>query len=1089
MKNEVIALDVLQKALMKHSEQTDDINVSPERAAGEHLTTGWFADGFAATLQTMSQAFSSGSKKIANSMLGESTNYDSTWVPPEPKPVPSNHDLWGTVWSTTKNAAIANSGLVRENTGLLSLLGGCSEKLGDAKTALESLTTESSAQDKSSAATKYENAQDALAATQKRILAIQPKARERQGEGENQTAKVVTHEPMLRYLNAFSSVLRRTANQLEQRYLASEIVDCEWAATPLQVDNWVDHWRVNWTSAVESCRIRGEGQTVSDKLHDYEEALKRITPDATFGVNQKIYVQAGNHLDQALKIPKTLWKCAHGFPNLETYISSTLGRTIQARRELETLLNRPLPDGYPSGGDFSVQHWEARCSWVKTNDLITNDGEAVKTALELVVNAETPADLQARSVQIKKLVDLTDALEEFSNSESGTHPKFLQYVNRINAEANNRAKELLQKQTNVQFSTPESVNLDKSQWKTTWANALEARIVPLKSAEEKLVRKKLTMWRDKPKTPSNEMTNAEQIAFHRGFAPLLNDLETAIDALEQKIKCSGFGNHDLYAWLGKVKAETNRQKVAEENFESTLITQAVDSIRTTWQMTRTRWQEFKREAILAGFYRENDRPKGLGSAIDAVANADAAMQSSTSQPLSLRKTAALKTLDALKKFDAIIDQHISRCGESEPKAKQFFVDGKENALQIKGRAQETITQALGSEARLPAPEFSAEHWGAMTQRATDNALIGSEHLSAFKAVKKGIKKCPSTDGPFTFETRKNAIEHYQSLENILPPIKQLLDATNQNDFTAWSTFLPKEVRSRKKRLVDEETNGPLNGTVTLTLTQAGWTALWTSATAYLPKTHDADPEIKKYLKAFEAAQTPYQNDTGTTKQRLTNANAVLSAVNGIINSVKTLQSDGTIRNENFKNELGNLINRAETQKDTVKKKITTITKEAEEVLTTNFTQFTQSLSDKSWDTAWGTLKTAAQQAGLYETTGVKLRAKLKTLRAAKTNFETKKQDHEQWDPNNRGIYERFTNYDPKKLLIEAARQYINACIATEAAAKTAKNAPTTVGDELKNFFENVISQVSDLKEEASAVLRTFSVETAEAVEQAPTQAQ
>ncbi len=246
------------------------------------------------------------------------------------------------------------------------------------------------------------------------------------------------------------------------------------------------------------------------------------------------------------------------------------------------------------------------------------------------------------------------------------------------------------------------------------------------------------------------------------------------------------------------------------------------------------------------------------------------------------------------------------------------------------------------------------------------------------------------------------------------------------------------------------------------------------------------------MQAFEAAQTPYQNDTGTTKQRLTNANAVLSAVNGIINSVDTLKSDGTIRNVNFKSELDQLIDLAETQKDTVKKKITTITEEAEEVLTTNFTQFTQSLSDKSWDTAWGTLKTAAQQAGLYETTGVKLRAKLDTLRAAKTKFETKKQEHEQWDPNNRGIFERFTNYDPKKLLIEAARQYINACIATEAAAKTAKNAPTTVGDELKNFFENVISQVSDLKEEASAVLRTFSVETAEAVEaveQAPTQAQ
>ena len=157
----------------------------------------------------------------------------------------------------------------------------------------------------------------------------------------------------------------------------------------------------------------------------------------------------------------------------------------------------------------------------KTNDLITNDGEAVKTALELVVNAETPADLQARSVQIKKLVDLTDALEEFSNSESGTHPKFLQYVNWINAEANNRAKELLQEQTNVQFSTPESVNLDKSQWKTTWANALEAGIVPLKSAEEKLVRKKLTMWRDKPKTPTEEMTNAEQNSVSPRIRPVV----------------------------------------------------------------------------------------------------------------------------------------------------------------------------------------------------------------------------------------------------------------------------------------------------------------------------------------------------------------------------------------------------------------------------------------------------------------------------------------------------------------------------------------------------------------------------------------
>ncbi len=159
-------------------------------------------------------------------------------------------------------------------------------------------------------------------------------------------------------------------------------------------------------------------------------------------------------------------------------------------------------------------------------------------------------------------------------------------------------------------------------------------------------------------------------------------------------------------------------------------------------------------------------------------------------------------LDALKKFDAIIDQHISRCGENENTVKQFFVDGKEEARRFEERARETIKEALDSESSIPAPGFSAELWGAMTQRATDNALIGSEHLSAFKAVKKGIKKCPSTDGPFTFETRKNAIEHYQSLENILPPIKQLLDATNRNDFTAWSTFLSEEVRSRKNRLVD-----------------------------------------------------------------------------------------------------------------------------------------------------------------------------------------------------------------------------------------------------------------------------------------------
>lgn len=1064
LKNEVIALDILQKALMKHSEQTDDINVSPERAAGEHLTTGWFADGFAATLQSMSEAFASGSQKISEAILRDSpSSYVSTWVP-DPKEVPSDHDLWGTCWSTTKRAAENQAGLVPQKTGLLSLFSECAEKLGVAERAIEALTPQSLDENKSAAATKVQQALDALDATQKRILATQPKARETRGEGENQTIKVVTHEPMLRYLNAFSSVLRRTANQLEQRYFDSGIVDREWAATPLQGDNWVEHWVTNWTSAVEKCRIRGEGQVVGEHLRKYETALKGITETALFGVNHKKYCQAGNHLDQALKILKTLWNCALGFPNLETYITNTLGRAIQARRELETLLNRPLPDDYPSGGNFLVNDWVARCSWAKTKDLIKSNGKAVETALGSVINAEPPANLQARSDQVKRLVDLTDALEEFSNSESETHPKFLQYVHWLNDETKKRAQSLLQQQFNVQFMTPETVNLDKGQWKTTWANALEAGIVPLTLAEEKLVRKKLTLWRDK-KQPARDLPMAEQIKWHRKWAAHLAELEVAIHSVKQKIASSGFGNDALYAWLQKLVAVTNEQKNAEEGFESLAIESLDRSIQTSWEMDRTRWQQFKEEAISKGFYREAERPKGLGVAIEAVKVAHTQMQSLTSRPLEEQKTAALKTLDALKKFDEIIDQHITTCGRNENTTKQFFSSGKEQALRFKAEAQEIISRALGSGDTIPQPAFSAEPWGTVTQRARENALIGSEHLSAFNSVKEGIKKCPATTGPLTFEIRRTALEHHKSLKEILPPIIQVLNDTNRDDLRAWGTFLSDEVSRRIALLEAEEADGEF--VEDIALTQNSWTAAWTAAAAYLPKSHPLNSQIAKHLKAYELAEQRNGNNAGTYKQRLKKAEDVLVAIKQVINSVTTLQRDENIKNVRFKAMLVKLLDLATSaQNETIESK-DTIIQEAENGLNTNFSL---SLSDKSWDTAWETLKTAAQTAGLYQTTGVKLRDKLEELRKAKITFDKRKQEHANWDPQSRGMLQRFRNYNPKKLLIDGGRQYINACVVLGGAAQKAKNAPTTVGSKLKDFFDNVISQANNLEEDCKGEL-------------------